>query len=112
MILSFVLCALVFGLWSLDLSGATQLMKRSLELFKPTPKPEGPRPQHKVQSTKDKVQTSSLPILFFPQQEIFQKRVMRGEARDADAGEAVAEAALENEAAQERGGRGGGDFER
>jgi hypothetical protein len=47
-------------------------------------------------------------FLHFPEHEVFQKRVVGGEARDGEAGETVAEAAFEDEAADKgrRGGRG------
>src|SRR5438270_7341163 len=51
-------------------------------------------------------------LLHFPKHQVFQEGVVRGEARDGEAGEAVAEAALEDEAAREGGGRGRGDAER
>src|SRR5215213_7542709 len=44
--------------------------------------------------------------LHFPEHEVLEEGVVRGEAGDGEAGEAVAEAALEDEAACE-GGRGG-----
>src|SRR5215210_9238495 len=52
--------------------------------------------------------SSIVRVLHFPQHDVFEKGVVRGEACDGEAGEAVAEAALEDEAAREgrRGGRG------
>src|SRR2546423_1637516 len=43
-------------------------------------------------------------FLHFPEQQVLQKSVVRGETRDGESGESVAEAALEDEAARE--GRG------
>src|SRR2546423_7166124 len=51
-------------------------------------------------------------LLQFPQHQVFQKDVMRGEGGDAEAGEAVAPAAFENVVAYERGRPDRRDLER
>src|SRR5205085_4327097 len=51
-------------------------------------------------------------FLQFPQHQIFQKDVMRGEGGDAEAGQTVAPTALEDEVADERGRPDCGDLPR
>jgi len=50
-------------------------------------------------------------LLFFPEHDVLEKRMMRRETRDAEPGKPVTKTALENITANKRGRRGCGDFQ-